>query len=140
MKYLLIILVTFTQSACTVQKSSKKQNENIELLKEVAYCKCLEHAMEMNKGKDTSDISLASVLERMDSKGLSSKFVYPVLDSSAKLVVLTQYNSQFENEGKHENAWNKNNYILSCLEFYKSQRLDSLVRSFKIETYTVDIK
>lgn len=140
MKYLLAILVIFTQSACSVQKNSKKQTENIELLKELAYCKCVEHAMEMNKGKDTSDISLASVLERMDSRGLSSKFVYPVLDSSAKLVVLTQYNSQFENEGRHENTWNKNNYILSCLEFYKSKRLDSLVRSFKVETYTVDIK
>ncbi len=140
MKYLIFLLVLCTQSACCVRKSSKKQNENIELLKELAYCKCVEHSMEMNKGKDSSDISLASVLEKMDSKGLSSKFVYPVLDSSAKLVVLKQYNSQFENEGKHDNAWNKTNYILSCLEYYKSQRLDSLVKSFKPDSYKVDIK
>lgn len=130
----------FTQSACSVQKSSKNQTENIELLKELAYCRCVEYAMEMNKGKDTSDISLASVLEEMDSKGFTSKFVYPVLDSSAKQIILRQYKSQFENEGKHENAWNKNNYILSCLQFYRSQKLDSLVRSFKINIYTIDIK
>ena len=128
MKYSFVFLA-FLFLACGSTKKAKRTEENVENLKQMAYCKCLDYAINRFVGKDTIDItSYISVENQMDFfGGYFIKNMLPLLDSAAKSHFLNELKYRFSpNVG--EGTYGKVAYRIDCLYFYKSKQLDSLAR------------
>ncbi len=128
MRYLLILLIATSFVAChkkEAQQSVATQrdsvlNEQRDLLKEYALCKCLYYA----NNKDSvvaNDISISIYREISD---YGDKSVYDLTDSASKKAANAILPTQIADyDGKKP-------ILMRCLEFYKSKSLDSLVKSF----------
>lgn len=97
----------------------------------MGYCNCLNYSINRFIKKDTVDISLDFIIDKMDFYGgyfIRSKNMYPLLDSAAMSISLKEEKYQFTN-GRVEGAYGKVAYRLECIEFYKSKQLDSLAKT-----------
>lgn len=115
--FLIITTVIFT--SCT---SSSKLKESRQLLKEYAYCKCFQYA----SGDTTyfmKDISMGVYFD-LANYNFSA---YDKIDSLAKLAA-----SEFK-PFEIPDYQNKKAVFLNCFNFYKSKRLNTLVRSLDKE-------
>ncbi len=130
MKYISLLLIIFFAS-CGASKYALRDKENIENMKELAYCKCLTSAIEKFVGKDSVDISDSRAVDYFDYiEWYYVKKILPVLDSAAKYISVEEAKHQFHT-GPHQVAEGTNGkvqYKMDCLNFYKSKQLDSLVR------------
>jgi hypothetical protein len=123
--YFLVLLI----SSCTHTKKNIVTNSNIQKLKSLAYCKCLEYSISNFVGKDTNDISGALLTESMDFYGgYFFRNFYPIIDSSAYTVYLKQKRRQFEPYPVAEGSGGKVAYKLECLDFYQSKELDNITK------------
>ena len=67
----------------SINRNIQKEKTDIELLKELAFCKCLEHSLDTFSKVDTLEMGSGEVLNLMDTKGLFSNIVQPIFDSLA---------------------------------------------------------
>jgi hypothetical protein len=126
-EFISIILMGVVFTSCSSPQKSIK-SKNIELIKKLAFCKCLEYNITNFVGTDTLDISADLIQEEMSIYG--GKFVsrlYPLIDSSAKSIFLLEKKARFDSL-RHESAFGKVGYKRSCIDFYKSNPLDSLAK------------
>lgn len=138
---MLLALIIFMFCSCATNKNIKENKRNIEILKEFAYCKCMEQSIKTFSKVDTSEVGSGEIRIEMDYYGLFENIVNPIFDSIAYTVVKRQMASKYDSIGKHESAWGRTSYILGCLSFYKSKQLDSVVKSIPKEFYIVnDVK
>jgi hypothetical protein len=133
--FLVSILLFYS---CSVNSRIKIEKTDIELLKELAFCQCLEHSLETFSTLDTLETGRGEVLNLMDSKGLFPNIVQPIFDSLAFLIVAEQIKAKNDTLYKHESARGRTSYTLACLDFYNSKKLDSLVRSFPKKDYKIE--
>ena len=124
--------------SCSVNKSITKEKTEVELLKELAFCQCLERSLETFSTLDTLETARGEVLNLMDSKGLFPNIVQPVFDSLSFKIVAAQIKAKTDTLDKHESARGRTSYTLACLDFYNSKRLDSLVKSFPKGDYKIE--
>ncbi len=127
MKYTSLFLIIFF-AFCGTSKYVLRNKENIENMKQLAYCNCLTFAIERFVGKDSVDISGSS--SRMYFEYIEwyyVKKILPVLDSAAKSISIEEAKHQYHRgPGKVAEGTNgKVQYKMDCLNFYKSKQLDS---------------
>jgi hypothetical protein len=125
-----LLLFAFLFFGCGTTRKAKRSEENVENLKQMAYCKCLDYAINRFVGKDSIDIvSYIIVKNKMDFfGGYFINNIRPSLDSAAKSILLEELKYQFTpNVG--EGTYGKVGYRIDCLNFYKSRQLDSLARA-----------
>jgi hypothetical protein len=122
--FLLVVLIA---GSCNMPKYNTKTKQNIELLKNLSHCKCLEYSINKFVGKDSIDISSEILIDKFYSIGLSRKSYY-ILDSMAKSVMISETNSQFASPNKYLESYGKVSYKIGCYNFYHSKSLDSLVK------------
>ena len=135
--YIFIILI-FVFYSCSVNRSIKKEKTDVELLKELAFCKCLEHSLDTFSKIDTLEMGSGEVLNLMDTKGLFSNIVQPIFDSLALSIVAEQRKAKSDTQYKHESGRERTSYILTCLDLYNSKKLDSLIKSFPKKNYRIE--
>lgn len=120
--FYLVFFILFLLLGCA---SNSKFSENRTLLKEYAYCKCFEYAT-----KDTvffkNDISLSVY------KDIAHYYpdAYKKVDSLAKLEaseIMPSLIADYQN---------KKAIFSDCFLFFKSKKLDSLVKSLDKRTYS----
>lgn len=85
--------------------------------------------------RDTLEGSIASIEDEMDALGVATKNIWRSLDSFTQRFVQLQVSAYKNTVGVHESAIGRPSYLVDCLKFYKSKKLDSLVRSFKQKDY-----
>ena len=124
--------------SCSVNRTVKNEKTDIELLKELAFCQCLEHSLETFSTLDNLEMGRGEVLNLMDAKGLFPNIAQPIFDSLAFLIVAEQRKAKNDTLYKHESASGRTSYTLACLDFYNSKKLDSLVRSFPKRDYKIE--
>lgn len=111
------LVVTFISVLTSCKLSVSSLDNNRQLLKEFAYCKCLENAnLDSNIFKNDVSISVYQEISNYNSE------VYTEIESAAmkyakniKPPILSDYR-------------NKKTIFLDCFAFYKSISLDSLVK------------
>lgn len=116
--FLFFILII---SSCSVNKELKTDKKNTQLLKQLAYCKCIEHSMETFSKIDSSETGSSEVKMIMDYEGLFTNIVDPICNSLAFTVVKRQMTNKYDSAGKAESARGKASYILDCLNSYNSK-------------------
>jgi hypothetical protein len=123
-----------------MNKSLQYRNRNLEALKEYAYCKCMEQTIKTFSKVDSFEAGSGAVKNIMDSYGLYSKIIDPIFDSLVFIVIKKQIETKYDNSiYKHESSMGTTSYILECLSFYNSTKLDSVVKSIPKELYVVDL-
>jgi len=131
MKYYSLFLIIFFAS-CGTSKYALRDKENIETMKQLAYCKCLTFSIAKFVGKDSIDISDSRAFNYFDNiEWYYVRKIIPLLDSVAKSITIEEAKHQFyKGPGQIAEGTNgKVQYKLDCLNFYKSMQLDSLVRA-----------
>ncbi len=93
--------------------------ETRKLLKEYALCGCITYATDVDRLK--KDISHGIYIE---ISNYGDRDVYKKIDSMSKAAALGIKPSQIADYGYQKPL------LLGCMNFYKSKKLDSLVRSF----------
>jgi len=124
---ILIIFSSFAIASCKREIKADIAQDSIlvkkqELLKEYALCNCVSLA----SNKDTvvnNDISLAIYREITDYTDLK---VYKIIDSISKNAADSIHPSIIADYG------DKKPILLDCITFYKSKKLDSLVKTFNV--------
>ena len=138
MKVLLINIICIflsVKSFCQINKNNQNER-NISLLKQLTYCKCLTASLRTFGHIDSAEISLTEISNKMETSGLFDNIVGQILDSLVdKIVNLQIVNKQKNDPFKSEGANGKTTYILSCLEFYQSKQLDSILRAMPKSKY-----
>ena len=120
-----------------ISRTIKKEKTDIELLKELAFCQCLEHSLETFSTLDTLEMGRGEVLNLMDSRGLFPNIVQPIFDSLCFKIVAAQIKAKNDTLYTHESARGRTSYTLACLDFYNSKKLDSLVKSIPKRDYKI---
>lgn len=118
--HLAIVLLSLALSACNINRtygykelSVKNQRQN---LKDYALCSCLKLAANSDSLKNDISFSILNELSDYNAEALNK------IDSLSKIVVAEIQPSQIvDYEGKKP-------YLLSCIEYYRSKRLDSLIK------------
>ena len=132
MKYRSLLLIIVFVS-CSTSKYSLRNKENMETMKQLAYCNCLTFAIDKFVGKDSVDISSSIAFNYFDNiEWYYVRKILPVLDSAAKSILIEESKHQFHTDSTFqvaEGANGKVEYKIDCLNFYKSKQLDSLVRA-----------
>ena len=131
MKYSCLLLI-FIFASCSTSKYALKNKENIETMKQFAYCECLKFSIEKFVGKDSVDISGSRTFDYFELVGgFFIRRIFPVLDSAAKSISIEEAKHQFHTGPTQvaEGTNGKVQYKMDCLNFYKSKQLDSLVRA-----------
>gem|GEM_PF-3182694 len=131
MRYSSLLLIIMFIS-CGTSKYALRDKENIETMKQLAYCNCLTFAIKRFVGKDSVDVSSRSAFNYFDYiEWYYVKKILPVLDSAAKSISIEEAKHQFHT-GSGQVAEGSNGtvtYEMDCLNLYKSKQLDSLVRA-----------
>lgn len=113
--FLIICGVIFMFTNCV---SSSKLKQNRQLLKEYAYCRCFQYA----SGDTAYFINDVSLSVYFDIANYDFN-AYDKMDSLSRMTVAEFRPSEiFDYQ-------NKKAVFLNCFNFYKSKRLDSLIRS-----------
>lgn len=126
--------------SCSINKTIQKEKSDVELLKELAFCQCLENSLQTFSAIDTLEMSRGEVLNSMDAKGLFPNNVQPIFDSLANSIVRRQIRAKNDTLNKHESARGRTSYIIDCLDLYNSKKLDSLIKSFPKRDYKIEWK
>ena len=122
----MLIMMLFVLS-CTTSKHINK-SKDIELIKQLTYCKCLEYNIKMYVGEDSVDMSRGSIADMMSVYGGSFVRSWsPLLDSLAYKVYTDGEKARFDSN-KYPSSYGLVEYKLECLKLYKSKQLDSLAR------------
>jgi len=133
MKNSIIFIMLLFVLSCTTSKQINK-SKNIELIKQLTYCKCLDYNIKMYVGEDSVDLSIGLITDMMSVYG--GTFVRswsPLLDSIAYKIYVDGEKARFDTN-RHESAYGMVPYKLWCLELYKSKQLDSLARVIYTQT------
>ncbi len=127
MKNSIIVIMMLFVLSCTTSKQSNK-SKDIELIKQLTYCKCLEYNIKMYVGEDSVDMSRGSIADMMSFYGGSFVRSWsPLLDSLAYKVYADGEKARFDTN-KYPSSYGLVEYKLECLKLYKSKKLDSLAR------------
>ncbi|MDD2793231.1 MAG: hypothetical protein PHD73_08625 [Sediminibacterium sp.] len=73
MKIILLILVLFTISSCGTSQKLGNNKSDIELLKELAFCTCMNEGMKLYFQQDTLDASIQQVDAELETKKLPQR-------------------------------------------------------------------
>ena len=127
--------------SCSSTRITTKQNSDLDLIKQLAYCECMEHSINQFVAKGSNDMSMQEVANMMEYNGMYTKNVAKIMDSLALEVVTQEKKNQFDTVGKHNDDPVNNGrtiYLYDCLKFYKSQKLDSIVRAIPKSKYYIN--
>ncbi len=124
---LLFFIIIIIGLSCNITRKSIR-SKDIELIKQLTYCKCLDYNIKNFVGVDSVDISSGLIADLISVYGgdFARKYM-SALDSIAYKVYIDAKRVQFDT-GKHESSYGKVAYKLDCLELYKSKKVDSLAR------------
>lgn len=111
-------IIAFSISIFLISCSgSSKVTENRNLLKEYAYCKCLNFAIaDSSFFKDDLSLSIYREIANYNPE------VYDLIDSLAKKAAYEIKPSEISDHN------GKKAILIGCFSFYKSQTLDSIIR------------
>jgi hypothetical protein len=123
--YLAIILLVFASCTSTNNKQSNNliEPERLQLMKDYAFCKCLEFSLGTEISQQINNID-ASKSVLYDIANLWGNAHIP-LDSIA------QIKSQAQPQGQIADHDSKKTIILDCLQFHRSEDLDAFVKTLK---------
>ncbi len=127
MKYLLSILLPILLFSCSHYNYTNKTDAR-KYIKEYLFCSCLQQGITQFSKPDSLEMSKALVYDLI-SGYYNYKWITKVLDSIAKVEIEQQIKTQFDTT-KHESAYGRVTYHLSCLEFYQSKKADSIAKFF----------
>lgn len=134
-KKLLILhgLAAITCMATTANAQKKLTNE-IDLLKQLSFCVCMEKGIHAFGG-EIKDMSVGYVLDKMEGAGMNEKHVMPLIEKHAGKAVERMLMAVKDTANTYYERHGYNALSLDCLEYFRSRSLDSLVRSFKRSSY-----
>lgn len=130
-----IVLLIILSSCSTTKNRVTTPVSN--LFKKYAYCKCLEQSIDTFSIRDSLEMGSGEVANSLDYNGIFTNIIDPIFDTLILNVIEEQKRIKQDTAGKHDSSWGKTNYILKCLEFYESKKLDSTIRTFTPEMYLV---
>lgn len=134
---LLIFIFLIGKLFCQVNKKNENES-NIELLKQLTFCKCLTASLNTFSQIDSTEMSETEILNSMESHGLFDNRIGPMLDSIVSLIVKKQIaNKQKNDPFKSVESIGKTTYTISCLAYYQSKQLDSFLRAIPKREYIV---
>jgi hypothetical protein len=135
---LLFIFLFCLFSSCSIQKEYAHDNK-ISLLKEFAFCKCIENATKIFHVLDSAEAYSGEVVTMMDANGLFSSKVEPALDSLISTAVIANQLLRRNSSDKliSRDTRRLTTYTVACVNFYKSPTLDSFLKNLPKEHYTV---
>lgn len=130
---ILICCVIGWTSAQSQQKHIREKE--IDLLKQLGYCICMVDGYKQVTSMDSKDGSIGFMHDKMAINSLFDKQVYPAIKKQADKIITVVANSLKDTLYVSYDTREFHSLSLSCLEFYRSKQLDSLVRSFKRSSY-----
>lgn len=122
------ILLLFV--SCATHKNVA-ENSPVDLLKKYAYTKCMEQSIATFSIRDTLEMGSGEVRNLLDYNGIFTNNLDGLLDSLAQTVVKEQMDAKQRYKDKHESAVGRTSYLIGCLNFYHSKRLDSIIRRYR---------
>lgn len=122
-----LIGILLSTEGCKIKKAGKtSQSEKRQWMKEYALCSCLS----LIAKQDTAiqdDISKSIYVEITDYTRTDKNNIYNAVDSLASKAIKSINPTQIADyEGRKP-------YMKSCIEFYQSKELDSLIRHYDSE-------
>lgn len=132
-------------SCNTTRTSRRLEDQDKELIKTLAYSKCMDYCIAKYVGKDSLNNSTQNLYGIMaDYYGrFFLHTIYPIIDSLAKTNYLNIEKSRYPGAPVAESISGKTTYTLACLQFYKSRQLDSIsnifIRKMKDSVYSEPI-
>lgn len=133
MKNSIVLIMMLFVLSCKTSKQINK-SKDIELIKQLTYCKCLEYNIKMYVGEDSVDMSRESIADMMSVYGGSFVRSWsPLLDSLAYKVYADGEKARFDTN-RYPSSYGLVEYKLDCLKLYKSKQLDSLARVIYTQT------
>lgn len=133
MKISTLIFSLFILAGCGSTGRLGKTQTDIQLLKEWAFCTCMNEGMKLYFQQDTLDVSLQQVNVALETRKITTKRILPKMNENVQHAV--QQMVPVSGPYVHESVAGMNNYIQGCLAYYNSRRLDSLLKSFKKKDY-----
>lgn len=132
----IVILIILSIISCKSIKGDKAQNlAGKELIKQLAYCKCIEYCLSDSNKKDRIDYSVNWIIGMLlDHFGRYYSYkIEPAIDSLAKMEYLQIEKSKKSDKPVAIQSYGKAAYSLDCLNFYKSYKLDSIAEKLDNE-------
>jgi hypothetical protein len=131
---MLIMAVLWFLTSCVNSKKIIQKND-IVLLKEYTFCKCIDRWVDANKVRDTTEVSTGSIIVDFDYYGIFTNRIDPIIDS----IVTIQFNlpRQKAIEYNPESLIGKNTYYKDCLHLYQSKSVDSVLKHINQKMYKV---
>lgn len=129
-QYTVYFLILFVMHSCKIMNDveSRKFN-NKELIKQLAFCNCLEYSFHNENRKDTLDNSIqwlnGMLIDRFPK--IYFQRIKSTIDSLAKNEYIMSEKTRHPNQPVAEGSYGKASYTIDCLNFYKSGKLDSIV-------------
>lgn len=124
--------------SCNAIKSRESPKfDGKELIKQLAFCKCLNYCFSNINNTGSVDNSIQWLNDILvDSYGRYYSFkIKPTIDSLAKKEYRKIEKSKYPDQSVAEGSHGKASYSIDCLNFYRSDKLDSLtdelVKKFK---------
>jgi len=133
-KSIFIICCLIGWTSAQSQKKYTREKE-IDLLKQLGYCICMVDGYRQVTAIDSKDGSIGFMHDKMAINNLFDKHVYPAIKKQADKIIAVIANSLKDTLYVSHDVIELHSLSLSCLEFYKSKQLDSLVRSFRRSLY-----
>jgi hypothetical protein len=121
MTYLKVIIVFLTMILTTTNEKARNPNQERELLRQFAFCKCFQYATDDSAYFLKRDVSLS--VYRDLSAGYPES-VYDQLDAMAKKAADDIKPAMADYEGKKA-------VLKGCLEFYDSDELKTAISKFQ---------
>ena len=132
MKIFAFLCLLTVSLATSGQSISKKKRAEKEIIKQYAVVTCLSRSMDLYFKTDSNELSMGNIEELFDRYRINSRSL-----ASIKSDGLRQAEKLKPDTGADIAQWSvgKNFYIIGCLTYYNSSRLDSLVGSLKRSSY-----
>ena len=118
----------------TTANAQKKLTNEIDLLKQLSFCICMEKGIHAFGG-EIKDMSVGYVLDKMEAAGMNEKHVMPLIEKHAGKAADRIFMAFKDTANIYYDRRGYNALSLNCLEYLRSRSLDSLVRSFKRSSY-----
>ncbi len=137
MKSVIIIMATLWLLSSCVHSKKMIQKNDIALLKEYTYCKCIDRWVDANKVRDTTEVSTGSIIVDFDYNGIFTNRIDPIIDS----IVTVQFNLPRQKAIVYnpESLIGKNTYYKDCLHLYQSKSVDSVIKHINPKMYKVSL-
>ncbi|HTN38832.1 MAG TPA: hypothetical protein VL053_17245 [Arachidicoccus sp.] len=134
--YFVFILVILSICSCkAVKRGESTKLDGKELIKQLAFCKCLNYCFSNINNTDSVDNSIQWLKGMLlDRYGRYYSFkIEPTIDSLAKKEYRKIEKSRYPDQPVAEGSYGKASYSIDCLNFYKSDKLDSLTNEMEKE-------